>query len=84
MFSFKIFLLFWVKAARERAAKKESSSRKGKYFGKKKIISLVGFGFNQMWKINNAKAAGSAVTSILKKLSQLSGKVMTAIMRQLL
>jgi len=36
-----------------------------------------------MWKINNAKAAGLAVTSILKKLSQLSGKVVTAIMRQL-
>ena len=37
-----------------------------------------------MWKISNAKAVGSAVTSVLKKLSQLSRKVMTVIMRQLL
>ena len=35
-------------------------------------------------KISNTQAAGSAVTFVLKKLSQLSGKVMTAIMRQLL
>ncbi|XP_075645683.1 uncharacterized protein LOC142616786 [Castanea sativa] len=38
---------------------------------------------NQMWKISNAKAAGSTVTSVLKKLSQLSEKAVTAIMRQL-
>ena len=57
--------------------------KKGKHFGKKKIVTLVGFGFSQMWKINNAKAVGSAITSVLKKLSLLSGKAVTAIMRQL-
>ena len=59
------------------------SSRKGRYFGKKKIVTLVGFGFNQMWKIGNVKAVGLAVTSVLKKLSQLLGKAVTVIMRQL-
>ena len=59
-------------------------SRKGKYFSKKKIVSLVGFSFSKMWKISNFKAAGSAVTSILKKLFQLSGKAITTIIRQLL
>ena len=59
------------------------SSRKGRYFGKKKIVTLVGFGFNQMWKISNIKAVGLAVTSVLKKLSQLLGKTVTVIMRQL-
>ena len=44
MFRFKVFLLFWVRAAGERAAKK----KKKKYFGKKKIVTLVGFGFSQM------------------------------------
>ena len=39
MFSFKLFLLFWITATRG------ESSRKGKYFGKKKIVTLVGFGF---------------------------------------
>ena len=39
MFSFKVFLLFWVRAAGERAVEKEI------YFGKKKIVTLVGFGF---------------------------------------
>ena len=57
---------------------------KRKYFSKRKVISLVGFGFSQMWKISNAKAVGLAVTSVLKRLSQLSGKVVIAIMRQLL
>ena len=52
-------------------------------FSKRKVISLVGFGFSQMWKISNAKAVGLAVTSVLKRLSQLSGKVVIAIMRQL-
>ena len=42
-------------------------SRKGRYYGKKKIVTLVGFGFSQMWKISNAKATGSVVTSVLKK-----------------
>ena len=39
MFSFKMFLLFWIIAIGGK------SSRKGKYFSKKKIVSLVGFGF---------------------------------------
>ena len=54
------------------------------YFSKRKLVSLVGFGFSQMWKISDAKTAGSVVTSVLKKLSQLSRKAVTAIMRQLL
>ena len=62
MFSFKVFLLFRVRVAGDRVEKK------GKHFGKKKIVTLVGFGFSQMGKISNAKAAGSAVTSVLKKL----------------
>ena len=37
-----------------------------------------------MWQINNAKAAESIVTSVLKKLSQMLGKAVTTIMRQLL
>ena len=39
MFSFKVFLLFWVIVAEGK------SSKKGKYFNKKKIVSLVGFSF---------------------------------------
>ena len=39
MFSFKVFLLFWAIAIRGK------SSRKRKYFNKKKIVSLVGFSF---------------------------------------
>ena len=39
MFIFKVFLLFWVIAAGGK------SSKKGKYFNKKKIVSLLGFGF---------------------------------------
>ena len=37
-----------------------------------------------MWKINNANAVESVVTSVLKKLSYLSGKAVTAIMKWLL
>ena len=77
MFSFKMVLLFYVVAVGKRKAKK------GKYFSKKEIVTLVGFGFSQMWKISNAKVAGSAVTSVLKKLSQLSEKIVIVIMRQL-
>ena len=51
------------------------------HFSKKEIVTLIGFGFSQMWKINNAKAAESVVTSVLKKLSYLSGKAVTAIMK---
>ena len=40
MFNFKVFLLFWVITAAE-----GKTSRKGKDFSKKKIVSLVGFGF---------------------------------------
>ena len=39
MFSFKVFLLFWVIAAGGK------SRGKKKYFSKKKIVSLIGFGF---------------------------------------
>jgi len=39
MFSFKELLLFWVILARGKI------SKKGKDFSKKKIVSLVGFGF---------------------------------------
>ena len=48
------------------------------------MVTLVGFGFSQMWKINNAKAIELVVTSVLKKLSYLSGKAVIAIMKQLL
>ena len=37
-----------------------------------------------MRKFNNVKAARSAVTVVLKKLSQLSGKAIIAVIRQLL
>ena len=73
MFSFKMFLLFLVIASRGK------SSRKGKYFSKRKLVSFVGFGFNQMWKNSNVKAVGSAVIAFLKKLSSLSRKVVIAI-----
>ena len=61
-----MFLLFWVRVAGERATEKEG------ILARTKIVILVGFGFSQKWKINNAKAPGLAVTSVLKKLSQLS------------
>ena len=37
-----------------------------------------------MRKIRNVKVVGSAITAILKRLSQLSRKAVTAIIRQLL
>ena len=37
-----------------------------------------------MRKISNFKATGSAITAILKELSQLSGKAVMAVIRQLL
>ena len=37
-----------------------------------------------MKKISNVKAIGSAVTIVLKKLSQLLGKVVPVVIRQLL
>ena len=44
MFSFKIFWLFWVRVAGERVAEKES------ILVRKKVVTIVGFGFSQMWK----------------------------------
>ena len=44
MFSFKVLFLFWVRVAGEK------SSRKGRYFSKRKVISIIGFGFSQMRK----------------------------------
>ena len=78
MFSFKVFLLFWVRATGERVAEKESILTRKRYFLKLVLV------FSQMRKISNVKATWSAVTSILKKLFQLLGKVITAIIRQLL
>ena len=57
------------------------SSKKGRYFGKKKIVTLVGLVSAKCGKISNAKVVRSAVTFVLKRLSQLSGKAMTAVMR---
>ena len=42
MFNFKVCLLFWVIVARGKTSKKGKDFRKEK---KKKIVSLVGFGF---------------------------------------
>ena len=86
MFRFKVFLLFWVRVARERVAEKK------KYFRKRNVVSLVGFDFSQMWKINHVKATGSTVTSVLKKVVPTIRKscdsyhetVVTAVIRQLL
>ena len=44
MFRFKVFLLFWVRATRERAAENEY------ILARKKVVTIVGFGFSQMWK----------------------------------
>ena len=44
MLNFKVFLLFWVRAIGERVAEKES------ILERKKIVTLVGFGFRQKWK----------------------------------
>ena len=44
MFSFNVSLLFQVRVAREK------NSRNGRYFSKRKVVSIVGFGFSQMWK----------------------------------
>ena len=44
MFSFKVFLLFWVRVARERVTEKES------ILARKKVVTIVSFGFSQMWK----------------------------------
>ena len=44
MFSFKIFWLFQVRAAGERVAEKES------ILARKKVVTIVGFSFSQMWK----------------------------------
>ena len=86
MFSFKVFLLFWVITVGGQ------TSRKGNDFSKKRQFLQLVLVFSQMRKFNNVKAAGSAVTAVLKKLSQLSKKLsqlskkktIAAIIRQLL
>ena len=59
----------------------ERLAKKGKNFSKKKIVSLVGFGFGQIRKICNFKAVVSAIIAALKKLSQLSEKAVTTVTR---
>ena len=44
MFNFKVFWLFRVRVARGRIIEKES------ILARKKVITIVGFGFDQMWK----------------------------------
>ena len=75
MFNFKGFLLFWVILAGGK------TNRKGKDFSKKKIVSLVGFGFSQIRKLCNVKAARSAIIAVLKRLSQLFKKAITVVIR---
>ena len=56
MFSFNVSLLFQVRVAREK------NSINGRYFSKRKVVSIVGFGFSQLWK----------KTVMLRLLGQLS------------
>ena len=42
------------------------NSRKGKYFSKRKVVLIVGFGFSQMWK-KSIMAARLVVIVVLKK-----------------
>ena len=44
MFSFKVFLLFQVRVAGEKVAEKKS------ILARKKVVTIVGFDFSQMWK----------------------------------
>ena len=44
MFSFKVFLLFRVRVVGGRIAEKES------ILARKKVVTIVSFGFSQMWK----------------------------------
>ena len=44
MFSFKVFFLFWVRIAGEKVVEKES------ILARKKVVTIVSFGFSQMWK----------------------------------
>ena len=69
MFSFKAFLLFWERVARERVAENE-----GILARKKQLLQLV-LVLAKYGKISNAQVAGLVVTAVLKKLSQLSGKI---------
>ena len=43
------------------------SNRKGRYFSKRKTVSIVGFGLAKCGKFSDVQATGSAVTAILKK-----------------
>ena len=56
MFSFKVFLLFRVRVVGGRIAEKES------ILARKKVVTIVSFGFSQMWK----------KTVMLRLLGQLS------------
>ena len=42
------------------------SNIKGRYFSKRNVVPIVGFGFSQIWK-KSVMAARSAVTTVLKK-----------------
>ena len=53
---FKIFLLFRVRVAGEKVTEKEG------ILARKKVVTIVGFGFSQMWK----------KTVMLRLLGQLS------------
>ena len=46
----------------------EKEQHKGRYFSKINVVPIVGFGFNQMWKISDVQVVGSAVTTVLKKV----------------
>ena len=63
MFSFKVFLLFRVRAAGERATEKEGILARERQF-QQLVLVLAKCG-----KISNAQAAESAVTTVPKSLS---------------
>ena len=79
MFSFKVFLLFLVRAARERVAENESILASERQLQQLVLLLVLA----KYGKISNVQAIGSAVIAVLKSLSQLSGKVVTAIMKKL-
>ena len=77
MFSFKIFLLFQVRVAGEKAAENECILARKMQF-QQLVLVLAKYG-----KISDVQAAGSAITAVLKRLFQLLGKAMIAIMKKL-
>ena len=77
MFSFNVSLLFQVRVAREK------NSRNGRYFSKRKVVSILVLVLAKCEKINNVQIAGSTVTTVLKRLFQLSRKAVTTIMKKL-